>query len=146
MSNIFTTNTSTDLQPRTDATIRIRCYTQATEDLSVHVLREEGFREVQLLEFHPDNGTCLRCRSIAHVRPEQWMTPKAYKRAGEGHLKSSEQYVPIREFMIFEEDRQALLAYCATYRDHGPLIIHPCPQFDEQQSPILQQPNLSLES
>jgi hypothetical protein len=146
MSNIFITNTSTDLQPRMDATIRIRYYEQAMEDPSGNVPKEDDFREVQLLEFHPDNDTCLKCRSTAYVRPERWMTHKVYKRAGEGYLKSSEQYVPIREFMILEEDRQALLAYCAKHRDRGPLIIHPCPQFDVQQSLVLQQPHLSLES
>src|SRR5215470_4427936 len=128
MSNIFITNPSTDIQPRADATIRIRYYKQATASSSVDALEENDFREVQLLEFHPDNKTCFRCSSTAYVRPEQWMTHEVYKRAGEGYLNPSEQYVPVREFMILEEDRQALLTYCAQYRDHGPLIIHPCPR------------------
>jgi hypothetical protein len=128
MNNIFITNTSTDVQPRADATIRIRYYKQVAAGSSADILKENDFREVQLLEFHPDNGTCLKCRSTAHVRPERWMTHEAYKRAGDGYLKSSEQYVPVREFMILEEDRQALLAYCAKHLDHGSLIIHPCPR------------------
>jgi hypothetical protein len=127
MNNIFITNTPTDVQPRADATIRIRYYKQVTACSSVDALEGNDFREVQLLEFHPDNDTCLGCRSMAYVRPERWMTHEAYKRAGEGYLKSSEQYVPVREFMIFEEDRQALLTYCAMYLDYGPLIVHPCP-------------------
>ena len=128
MSKIFITNTSNNIQPRVDATIRIRYYKQATASSSADAPEENDFREVRLLEFHPDNKTCFRCRSTAYVKPEVWMEHEAYQRAGEGYLKPAEQYVPIREFMILEEDREELLTYCAKSRDHGSLIIHPCPR------------------
>jgi hypothetical protein len=70
----------------------------------------------------------MKFRSIANVRPELWMTHPAYQRAGTDYLEPSEQYVPIREFMIHEDDRCELMNFCARFRDYGSLIIHPCPR------------------
>src|SRR5215475_13670269 len=118
MSTIFIKNTSTDVQPRKDATIRIRYYRSTDTDAP------EEYQVVQLLEFHPDYDNRAKFRSIANVRPELWMTHPAYQRAGVGYLEPSEQYVPIREFMIHEDDRRELMDFCARFRDHGSLIIH----------------------
>jgi len=122
LSTIFSKNASIDLQPRQDATIRIRYY-RSTDPKA-----PEEYQWVQLLEFHPDFSDRIKCRSEAYVRWELWMTHHAYKRAGVGYLEPSEQYVPLREFMIHEDDRRELMNFCAKYRDHGPLIIHPCPR------------------
>lgn len=122
MSTIFTQHPSTDMQPRENATIRIHCYRSTDSNAP------KEYQEVQLLEFHPDYDSRAKCRSIAHVRPELWMTHPAYQRMGVGYLEPSEQYVPIREWMIHEDDRRELMNFCARFRDHGPLIIHPCPR------------------
>ncbi|HEX3643711.1 MAG TPA: hypothetical protein VHV10_20670 [Ktedonobacteraceae bacterium] len=120
-STIFTTHTSTTIKPRPDATIRVRYY-PAQPGAQID---NNEYRSVQLLEFHPDWDNRAKFRSVAYVKPEDWMEHSAYTRLGEGYLE--QPYVSIREFMIHEDDRQELMKHSAEHAKHGAIIVHPCP-------------------
>lgn len=113
MSKIFVDTTVT--QPRKDAVIRVRYYNPVPGS----PLTDE-YREVQLLEFHPDHDNRMKFRGIAYIKPEPWMEHSAYER----WQGKSQECVAVREFMVHEADRRELYSYSNRYLSGRAIIIH----------------------
>lgn len=101
--------------PRENATIRVRYF----DPLPGSPLTDK-YREVQLLEFHPDHDNRMKFRGIAYIKSEDWMKHEAYERYHGQH----QECVAIREFMVHEADRRELYSYSNRYLQGRAIIIH----------------------
>lgn len=113
MGKIFYDTTVT--QPRSDATIRVRYY-----NLAPGPSLTNEYREVQLLEFHPDHSARDRFRGEAYINPEPWMEHEAY----EHKRGNNREYVVVREFMVHLMDANELYRYSNRYLRNAAIIIH----------------------
>ncbi len=122
MSTIFTTQTNTTTRPRPDATIRVEIYKMPP---GAGMNEPKQYRAARLLEFHPDHDNRLKFRGYALIEREEWVQHPAYEVQGAGFLE--QPYVYVREFMIHEDDRRELIAYCDKFLSGNPLRIRPQP-------------------